>query len=297
MQMKMFWDYFFDMANNSISYANWQFGKGHAWSKDSMAPAVNWTWTSAPGSYRAIIQGCTYFGDPAQMFKSPSPSDPPATPTKPIGPTLGIWNVQYTYTSMTSDPNNDQIYYLFDWGDGNNSGWIGPYNSGVTGVASHIWTELGTYNVKVRARDVWGAGSIWSEPLGVTITDNNPPDAPQITGPAEGKPGNPYLFNFLSNDLDGHTISYYVDWGDGTFTDWVGPYVSGTQIHLTHTWSEQGSYVVKAKAKDSMDAESDWGTFEVAMPVEYHFSLGVFLQHLFEKYPNLFPVIQQLLGY
>jgi hypothetical protein len=296
-QMKNFWDYFFDMANNSISYANWQFGKGHAWSKDMMAPTVNWTWTSAPGSYRAIIQGCTYFGDPAQLFKSPSPSDPPATPTKPLGQTLGIWNVEYTYTSTTSDPNNDQIYYLFDWDDGSNSGWVGPYNSGVTGVGSHIWTELGTYNVKVRARDVWGAGSIWSEPLVVTITDNNPPDAPQITGPAEGKPGNPYLFNFLSNDLDGHTISYYVDWGDGTTTDWVGPYVSGTQIHVTHTWAEQGTYVVKAKAKDSMNAESDWGTFEVAVPVEYRFSLSVFLQHLFEQYPHMFPVLRQLLGY
>jgi hypothetical protein len=297
MQMKLFWDYFFDMENNSLNFANWEFGKGHAWSKDRMAPAVNWSWSSAPGSYRAIIQGCTYFGDPAQQFKSPSPSDPPVTPTKPVGTTLGIWNIEYTYTSSTNDPNNDQIYYLFDWDDGSTSGWLGPFDSGVTGVASHIWTELGTYNVRVRARDVWGAGSTWSESLVVTVTDNNLPDAPQITGPAEGKPGNPYLFNFLSNDLDGHTLSYYVDWGDGTFTDWVGPYVSGRQIHLTHTWSEKGTYVVKAKAKDSMEGESAWGTFEVAMPVEYRFSLGVFLQHLFERYPHMFPILQHLLGY
>jgi hypothetical protein len=293
-QQKLFWDYLFDMENNSLDYGNWQIGKGHAWSKDMMAPMINW---GDSQESRGTIGCCLLFGDPAQMFKSPSPSDPPATPTKPVGTTLGIWNIEYTYTSSTNDPNNDQIYYLFDWDDGSNSGWLGPFDSGVTGVASHIWTELGTYNVRVRARDVWGAGSTWSESLVVTVTDNNLPDAPQITGPAEGKPGNPYLFNFLSNDLDGHTLSYYVDWGDGTFTDWVGPYVQGVQIHLTHTWSEEGTYVVKAKAKDSMMGESDWGTFEVAMPVEYRFSLGVFLEHLFERYPHMFPILQHLLGY
>jgi hypothetical protein len=296
-QMKSFWDYFFDMENNSQSYSNWQFGKAQAWSKDTMAPTVNWTWSAAPGSYRAVVQGCTYFGDPAQMFKSPSPSDAPAQPSKPVGKTLGIWNVEYTYSSTTTDPNSDDIYYLFDWNDGTTSGWVGPYSSGVTGVASHIWTELGTYNVKVKARDVWGAGSKWSEPLTVTITDNNPPDMPQITGPSEGKPGNPYLFNIVTNDLDGHNIYYFVDWGDNTTSEWQGPYISGTQIHLTHTWSEKGTYTVKAKAKDSLDAESEWGTLQVVMPMEYKFSFTIFLQHLLEKYPNMFPILRHLMGY
>jgi hypothetical protein len=76
--------------------------------------------------------------------------------------------------------------------------------------------------VKVKARDVWGAGSYWSDALDVTITDNNLPDIPEITGPGEGKPGNPYLYNFIAGDLDGHTISYYVDWGDNTSSGWVG---------------------------------------------------------------------------
>ena len=297
MQMKFFWDYFFDMENNSQSYANWEFGKGHMWSKDSMAPAINWTWNSAPGSYRAVIQGCTYFGDPAQQFKSPSPSDAPTQPTKPVGPTLGIWNVEYTYTSTASDPNNDQIYYLFDWGDGSNSGWLGPYNTGVTGIGKHIWTTLGTYNVKVKARDVWGAGSFWSEAIVVTITDNNPPEVPQITGPAEGKPGSPYLFNFVSDDLDGHNVYYLIDWGDNTTTEWEGPYISGTQIHVTHTWAEKGTYTVKAKAKDAMEAESDWGTLTVAMPMDYQFTLRGFIQQLLGMFPNLFPILRHVLGY
>jgi hypothetical protein len=84
-------------------------------------------------------------------------SNPPAQPTKPVGPTLGIWNIEYTYTSSTTEPDNEQIYYQFNWGDGSNSGWLGPYNSGQSGSGSHIWTELGTYNVTVKAKDTWGA--------------------------------------------------------------------------------------------------------------------------------------------
>ncbi|MCX6660981.1 MAG: hypothetical protein NTY91_00345 [Euryarchaeota archaeon] len=223
-------------------------------------------------------------------------SNPPAQPTKPIGPTLGIWNIEYTYTSSTTEPDNEQIYYQYNWDDGSTSGWIGPYNSGQSGSASHIWTVLGTYNVTVKAKDTWGATSIRSEPLAVTITNNTPPDAPQITGPAEGKAGKPYLFNLLTTDAQDQDIYYYIDWGDNTTSGWLGPYISGTEIHQTHAWAGEGTYTVKAKAKDIMNSESDWATFSVAMPLEYRFSFSILLQHLFEKYPNLFPLLRHFMG-
>lgn len=224
-------------------------------------------------------------------------SDPPAKPTRPAGPSLGIWHVQYSYSSTTTEPDNEQIYYLFDWDDGSHSGWIGPYNSGQTGVATHTWTELGTYNVTVKARDIWGATSVWSEPLQVTITDNTPPAAPEVTGPGEGKPGKPYLFNMLTTDPQDQNIYYFIDWGDETTSEWLGPYVSGTQIHVTHTWAEQGDYTVRVKAKDILDSESDWGTLQVVMPTDYKTPFSVMLERLFERFPRLFPIIRGFLGY
>lgn len=224
-------------------------------------------------------------------------SDPPAKPTKPTGPTLGIWHLQYNYTSTAIEPDNEQIYYQFDWDDGNNSGWLGPYNSGQTGIGSHIWTELGIYNVTVKARDIWGATSISSEPLLVTITDNTPPAIPEVTGPPQGKPGKPYLFNMVTTDAQEDNIYYFVDWGDDTTSNWLGPYVSGTEIHLTHIWTEQGDYTVKVKAKDSLDSESDWGTIQVIMPAEYKTMFATFLDNLFERFPHLFPILRSLLGY
>jgi len=70
-QQKSFWDYMFDKANNSGSTMNWQLGKAQAWSKDLMAPTIDWTSSGAPGSWRGIIESCLLFGDPAQRIKSP----------------------------------------------------------------------------------------------------------------------------------------------------------------------------------------------------------------------------------
>ena len=258
-QAKEFWSYFLDMENKSGDFGNWQLGKAHAYSKDRMAPTILWDYSY--GTWRAIIQGCLLFGDPAQTIKSPHPSEPPAQPTKPAGRTYGLWNLEYTYTSSTTDPNGDQIYYLFDWGDGT-SDWVGPYSSGQTGIASHIWTVLGTYEVKVKARDVWGAGSIWSEPLDVTISDNTPPNNPTITGPNQVKPLLTYLFIFNATDNDtGQQLYYAIDWGDGNGAVGLGPYDSGEAVHFTHSWNFKGNYVIKARVTDEPGAESEWTYF------------------------------------
>jgi hypothetical protein len=296
-QMKNFWDYFFDVVNNSQSQSEWQFGKGQAWSKDAAAPTLNWTYSAAPGSYRGVIECCLFFGDPALRVKTPSPSDPPAKPSTPVGKTLGIWHVEYTYTSSTTDPNGDQIYYLYDWGDGTTSGWLGPFTSGQTVAGNHIWDQLGTYPVRVRARDVWGAGSGWSDPLQVTITDNTPPDVPTITGPHNGQPGSEYLFNFQTQDGQDQDVYFFVDWGDNQTTGWLGPYVSGTTLHLRHTWDAKMNCTIKAKAKDTMDSESEWGYFIFSTPTIFNPLGTTFLNWLFTHFPHAFPILRHLLGY
>ncbi|EMR75371.1 hypothetical protein MBGDF03_00378 [Thermoplasmatales archaeon SCGC AB-540-F20] len=166
-QMKLFWDYFLDVTNNSGDTDNWQLGKGQAWSKDAMAPTVNWTYSSAPGSWRAVIQGCLLFGDPAQRLKTTNAV--PEKPTQPDGPTEGITNIEYTFSSSTTDPEGDQIFYMFNWGDNTSSDWIGPYDSGVSGEASHAWTDPGDYEIKVKSKDVKGGSGDWSDPLAIHI--------------------------------------------------------------------------------------------------------------------------------
>ncbi len=161
-QTKTFWDYFFDTTNNSQTTNNWQLGKGHAWSKDVLAPTIDWEHT-----WRAILQGCLLFADPAQQLKSPN--NPPIRPDPPSGPDNGVTGYEYTYTSSTTEPEGEEIYYMFSWGDNTTSNWIGPFLSGQVAEASHIWESPDIYEVRVNTKDENGGQSGWSAPLMVDI--------------------------------------------------------------------------------------------------------------------------------
>ena len=74
--------------------------------------------------------------------------------------------------SSTTDPEGGQLYYRWDWGDGNKSNWLGPFDSGEIVYANNSWLENGSYEIRVKARDVHGLGSHWSDPLSVSMTKN-----------------------------------------------------------------------------------------------------------------------------
>jgi len=103
------------------------------------------------------------FGDPTLSIRSSSQK--PNKPLTPTGPDRIKIGKTYSYTTSTTDPDGDQIYYYFDWGDGTNTGWLGPYNNGETVTATHKWEKKGEYSIKVRAKDTHGVLSGWSNPL------------------------------------------------------------------------------------------------------------------------------------
>ena len=106
---------------------------------------------------------------------------PPDKPSKPSGPINVTEGVEYTYTTSTTDPDGDQLYYVWDWGGGSPGtySWgVGPYNSGETSYASHIWESQGSYNIRVKAIDEYGAQSDWSDPLEITVPRNRAVNRP-----------------------------------------------------------------------------------------------------------------------
>ena len=90
-------------------------------------------------------------------------NSPPDKPHSPSGPDSIKINEVHTFTTSALDSDGDQIYYLFDWGDGSNSKWVGPLNSGEIAHASHIWTIQGEYKIRVKVKDEHGIQSGWSE--------------------------------------------------------------------------------------------------------------------------------------
>jgi hypothetical protein len=92
-------------------------------------------------------------------------------PLIPSGTTEGETWKSYSYTTSVNDPDEHDVYYWFDWGDGSNTSWIGPYTSGQEISITHTWDSPGNFNVKVKAKDIYGATSDWSEPLQVNIIE------------------------------------------------------------------------------------------------------------------------------
>jgi len=102
-------------------------------------------------------------------------NDPPATPGQPSGPIQGYRGEHYIYNTVTTDPEGDQVYYWFEWGDGENTDWVGPYPSGEAAYELYAWSETGVFEIRVKARDEYNGESNWSEPLIVTIIDKDKP--------------------------------------------------------------------------------------------------------------------------
>jgi hypothetical protein len=130
--------------------------------------------------------------------------------------------------------------------------------------------------------------------IAITVK-NDPPNVTYIDGPTSGKPGTTYDYNFTKCvDPDGDDMTYHVEWGDGGIDE--GFVYSGGAFTLSHTWTEEGDYTIKAKLIDTYGAESDWATLEVTMPVKQQTSTHPWLNWILERFPNTFPIIRQLIG-
>jgi hypothetical protein len=124
---------------------------------------------------------------------------------------------------------------------------------------------------------------------------NNPPDTPTIDGPTEGNAGTTYTYTFNSIDPDGDDIHYYVIWDDGYIENWEGPFESGEDFEIDHTYTKEGTYTIEAKAKDHLGVESGVATLEVAIP-RYKATYDFIIHRFFERFPNAFPILRYLLG-
>jgi hypothetical protein len=111
-------------------------------------------------------------------------SEPPAKPSQPQGPTEGIVNIVYTFSTSTIDPEDNQVSYQWDWDDGTPLEWTDYYNSGMIVYANHTWTKAGRYEIRVKAKDSNGYESDWSDSqvIGIVVVLTPILDIGSITG-------------------------------------------------------------------------------------------------------------------
>lgn len=198
-------------------------------------------------------------------------NQPPTVPSQPSGPSTVHAGYRVAYTTTATDPDGDPIRYGWDWdGDGSVDEWTAYQPADTSITTNHTWSQPGSYQVMVRSQDNVGDESEFSPMLTVTVDDeeNSAPHPPVVDGPSRGKAGEAYAYTFTVVDPDGDQIYIWVEWGGACpAVQWLGPYNSGETVTLTNTWNDTGTYLVKAKAKDIYDEQSDWETLEVTMPL------------------------------
>ena len=82
------------------------------------------------------------------------------------------------------------------------------------------------------------------------------PEKPSVS--IFGLAGKEYIFTTSSIDYDGDKICYGWDWGENENIEWTEYYDSGEQIQMNHTWSQNGIFQIKVKAKDINGNEGNW---------------------------------------
>ena len=204
-----------------------------------------------------------------------TPNSPPATPSTPSGTTSGQVGTAYTYQTVTTDPDGNQIRYTLDWGD-DTASTTELLNSGVTASVSHTWTAAGDYWLYVQAADSHGAVSAKSSPgLRVTVVDsdqpvptpNSPPATPATpSGPIRGQAGTAYTYQAVTTDPDGDAMQYTFDWGDDTSST-TELLDSGVAASVSHAWTIAGDYRLYVKATDSRGAVSARSTYGLHVKV------------------------------
>lgn len=105
----------------------------------------------------------------ATLFE-PTDNTAPEKPDMPTGPSTADKKQTIVFTTNTTDAQNDpsEIYYKWDFGDNTESSWTYNYQT-YRGPITHEYKKSGNYQVRAKAKDIYGKESPWSDPLDIHI--------------------------------------------------------------------------------------------------------------------------------
>jgi len=162
---------------------------------------------------------------------------PPYPPTV-SGPQTGSKNIDYDYTAVSTDDDDDQLKYIFDWDDATTK-TTGFYANGTAVTESHNWSSAGVYTIKVKASDnatesgttsyVVLIDAIWVKTIGYLMDTN----------------GDGTYDSFYSNETGATTATdkqddgtYYINSDEDSGWDWIYDPDTDTLTEYTEAGAE-----------------------------------------------------------
>lgn len=182
-------------------------------------------------------------------------SETVSIPDTPQGSANGLTGILYTYaTGGSISSTGIPVQYLFDWGDGTNSGWLPAGQS----TASKSWASPGVYQVMVQARCAYQTTPLspWSETLWVTVNRISvsvvSPNGAETWSASSiqtirwsyiGNPGSFVRIELLRGGAVNRTIAFLVSTRNGSY-NWNIPsnQASGSDYSIRITSISNGSY-------------------------------------------------------
>jgi hypothetical protein len=183
---------------------------------------------------------------------------PPEKPNTPSGNITVNIRQNTSYRSSSHDPDNDSIRYGWDWdGNGTVDEWTKWYSPNATLVdLIHQWKINGTFYIKVKAQDIHGAESQWSDSLKVTVNFvPSHPNIPTLTGPTRLAVGEVGVYYASTSTVEGLPVRFFFMWDDKSFnsTDFVN---SGETASASHAWNTPGNYTIVCEAENKYNYRS-----------------------------------------
>ena len=192
----------------------------------------------------------------------------PEKPKTPWGlvDNKGYVDTVYIFITDARDPEDEDVAFKFNWGDGNESNWSADYiGSGETFNISHSYSVADTYYVKAKAKDIHNSKSDWSAPYKIVITSKSAPpfNATIIQLSDTIGLGKPMDFKVCAIDTSlGDSVKYQCMWGNKIDASWTNQFSgSGDTIVIHHTYLDTldlGLQYARVRAKDKYGSTSEW---------------------------------------
>ncbi len=166
---------------------------------------------------------------------NPPPTNQPPSCTLSVSPSSGQVPLQVTATATCTDPQNNIVSTVMDWGDGSST-------NGSNG--SHSYAVGGSYTVRVTATDSGKLTGTAAQTVTATnpLSTNQPPSCTLSVSPSRGRVPLQVTATATCTDPQNNIVSTVMDWGDGSSTNGS----SGT-----HTFTHSRTYTVRVTATDS----------------------------------------------
>jgi cytochrome c len=191
-----------------------------------------------PGTYTATVTVTDAGGKTGTDSVEIEVSDPPGNRAPNVAieaaPKSGNAPLSVLFSSVVTDPDDDELTYQWEFGDGDTS-------SQETSVR-HVYRQGGTYTAELTVSD----GEL-STSASVTVTVGNPPanQAPTVqiaADPIRGTAPLDVRFTAAGRDPEGGALMYTWDYGDGS---------AGAGRSVTHRYLTAGTYTATVTVRDA----------------------------------------------